>query len=116
MVTADEHLLQPRTQRIGVEMSKQRNGRGPNRGLLLLIPAAVIIAKGMRHRRAMWASGWDASGADSHRHGHFSRFGAGEAAAGEGGTFRLPPKIEWMLESWHTRAHQNAQPADTTTV
>ena len=32
----------------------------------------------------------------------------------EAGSFRLPPKIEWMLDTWHTRAHQKADAADAT--
>ncbi len=32
----------------------------------------------------------------------------------EAGAFRLPPKIEWMLDSWHTRAHKKADAADST--
>ena len=38
-------------------MNETRGGRGPNRGLLLLIPAALILAKAAKHRRqAMWES------------------------------------------------------------
>ena len=38
-------------------MNEMRGGRGPNRGLLLLIPAALILAKAAKHRRqAMWES------------------------------------------------------------
>jgi hypothetical protein len=32
----------------------------------------------------------------------------------EAGSFRLPPRIEWMLDTWHTRAHQTADRADAT--
>jgi len=96
-------------------MSKQRNGGSPNRGLLLLIAAVVIIAKGMRHRRAMWESGWGPSAEADHAHVGFGRRGR-EARADQGGTFRLPPKIEWMLESWHTRAHENDSATETTSV
>ncbi len=35
-------------------MTDQTTSRGPNLALLLLIPAAVIVAKGVAHRRAMW--------------------------------------------------------------
>jgi hypothetical protein len=91
-------------------MNKRNASGGPNPAVLLLIPAALIIAKGMRHRRAMWESGWTPSGAAGH--GHHRRFGGdGEAAAS---SFRLPPKIEWMLDTWHTRAHQKADPTDST--
>jgi len=97
-------------------MSKPQNGGSPNRRLLLLIPAAVIIAKGMRHRRAMWGTAWDPSGAAPHGHGHFASHGAGEPTAEDRAAFRLPPKIEWMLESWHARAHQKAEAVETATV
>jgi hypothetical protein len=72
---------------------------GPGLGLLLLIPAAVIIAKGASRRRAMWQSG----------------FGPGEGRP-DPSTFRLPPKIEWMLDTWHTRVHQQADTAESTTA
>jgi hypothetical protein len=98
-------------------MSKQRNGGGPNLGLLLLIPSVVIIAKAARHRRAMWESGWGGpSGPAGHPHGQFTSFGTGQGTNDERGTFRLPPKIEWLLDSWHTRAHQQQEAAETTTV
>lgn len=88
-------------------MNERNASRGPNWALLLLVPAAVIVAKGVHHRRAMWESGWMTSGAaPGHGHGHHGRFGGdGEASVG---SFRLPPKIEWMLDTWHTRAHQKA--------
>ena len=44
-------------------MTEQTTSRGPNWTLLLLIPAAVIVAKGVAHRRAMWESGWSPEGA-----------------------------------------------------
>jgi hypothetical protein len=94
-------------------MNERTASKGPNLGLLLLIPAAVIIAKGMRHRRAMWESGWTPSGAGGRGYGHHGPFGSeGEAAAR---SFRLPPKIEWMLDTWHSRAHQNGESIDSTT-
>jgi hypothetical protein len=88
--------------------------RGPNVALLLLIPAALIVAKGVAHRRAMWESGWtpqgDAGPGHGHGHGRARGFGGMEA-----GSFRLPPRIEWMLDTWHARAHEQADLADTTT-
>ncbi len=89
-------------------MNERNASRGPNWAVLLLIPAAVIVAKGMHHRRMMWESGWTPSGASGHGHGHDRRFG-GDV---EAGSFRLPPKIEWMLDTWHTRAHQKAESTD----
>jgi hypothetical protein len=94
-------------------MHEQRTGKSHNWGLLLLIPAAVIIAKGARHRRAMWESGWGPAGPAGHGPGRHARFGVGEGAADERGAFRLPPKIEWMLDSWHTRAHQQDQATES---
>jgi hypothetical protein len=32
----------------------------------------------------------------------------------EAGSFRLPPRIEWMLDTWHTRAHAKADSAEVT--
>jgi hypothetical protein len=91
---------------------KNRNAsKGPNPAIFLLIPAAMIVAKGMRHRRAMWESGWTPSGDTGRGYGHHGRFGGdAEAAAG---SFRLPPKIEWMLDTWHTRAHQKTDSTDS---
>lgn len=87
-------------------MNERNAGRGHHLGLLLLIPAAVIVAKGVHHRRMMWESGWTPSGAAGHGNGRHGRFGGeGEAASG---SFRLPPRIEWMLDTWHTRAHEKA--------
>ncbi len=91
-------------------MTEQSASRGPNLALLLLIPAAVIVAKGVARRRAMWDSGWTPEGAAGHGHGHHRRFG-GDV---EAGSFRLPPKIEWMLDTWHARAHQKGDSADST--
>jgi hypothetical protein len=65
----------------------------------------MIIAKGAKRRRAMWGSGW-AGQAAGHRHG----LNAGQDS------FRLPPKIEGMLDTWHTRAHQAAESTDPPTI
>ena len=92
-------------------MTKRNSSGGPNPAVFLLIPAALIIAKGMRHRRAMWESGWSPSGDAGRGSGHHRRFGA---AGAEGGSFRLPPKIEWMLDTWHTRAHEQTDSTDST--
>jgi hypothetical protein len=102
-------------------MRERRRGNGPNPALLLLIPAAVIIAKGASRRRARWQSAWAGPGefgaaAAGHRFGHHAGFGPG---GGDPSAFRLPPKIEWMLDAWHARAHEQdgaTEPAATTTV
>ena len=94
-------------------MHERRTGNGRNWAPLLLIPAAVIIAKGASRRRARWdAAGGPQAGFGFGRHGHF---GPGEGTA-DAGSFRLPPKIEWMLETWHTRAHEKDQATETSAV
>ena len=96
-------------------MSERNSGGGPNLALLLLIPAAVIVAKGAARRRAMWESGWAPEGASGFGHGHGHGYGPRRFGGDmEAGSFRLPPKIEWMLDSWHTRAHKKAEAGDAT--
>jgi hypothetical protein len=86
-------------------MSEKSADRRANWKFLLLVPAVMIIAKGAKRRRAMWGSGWDASAA-GHGHG---------VAEGQN-SFRLPPKIEWMLDTWHTRAHEATESTDPPTA
>ena len=83
-------------------MNETQTRRGPNLGLLLAIPAVVIIAKAVMHRRAMMESGWSGPGGRGYGHHRFAR------ADGEMGprAFRLPPRIEAALDAWHSRAHQ----------
>ena len=80
--------------------------RGPGRGLLLLIPIGLLIAKGVGRRRRMLEAG-----EGGHRHGGFGHRGFGPGAFDAEGrsTFTLPPRIESVLDAWHTRVH-----ADTT--
>ena len=88
-------------------MSERNSGGGPNWALLLLIPAAVIVAKGAARRRAMWESGWAPEGASGFGHGHGHGYGPRRFGGDmEAGSFRLPPKIESMLDSL---AHASAQ-------
>jgi hypothetical protein len=93
-------------------MSERTSGGGTNLALLLLIPAAVIVAKGVARHRAMWESGWEPEGASGfgpgHGHGYGPRRFAGDM---EAGAFRLPPRIESMLDAWHTRAHKETDDA-----
>jgi hypothetical protein len=96
-------------------MNEHRERKGPNLGLLLLIPAAVIIAKGASRRRARWESQWGGAGSFGPRHGHHGYFGAGDRPSDEA-TAGLPPKIERMLEAWHTKAHEQGQAAEPTTT
>lgn len=98
-------------------MHETRGGGGPNRGLLLLIPAALILAKAAKHRRqAMWESVEGEAGAAAGPHGHhhapFARRGW---SAGRDG-FRLPPRIESALDAWHSRAHQEPASAEPETI
>jgi hypothetical protein len=82
----------------------QNEHRGPGRGLLLLIPIGLLIAKGVGRRRSMLAG----EGGRGHRHGGgFGRgaFGPGAFDAEGRYTFTLPPKIESVLDAWHERVH-----------
>ena len=83
---------------------------------LLLIPAAVIIAKAAMHRRQVWASPWglDEGGPGPGR-GHHARFGADMEVGGRP-VFRLPPRFEWILATWHARAHRAADAPDAATA
>ena len=90
-------------------MSETQTRGGPNLGLLLAIPAVVIIAKAAMHRRAMMESGWSGPGGSGYGYGH-PRF-AGADGEMRPRAFRLPPRIEAALDAWHTRAHE---PADAT--
>ena len=87
-------------------MNETQTRGGPNLGLLLAIPAAVIIAKAAMHRRARIESGWSASAGMSGGRGYGHHRFAG--ADGEMGprAFRLPPRIEAALDAWHTRTHE----------
>ncbi len=89
-------------------MNHRTERMGPNWGLLLLVPVAVILAKGAMHRRAMWESARGPSVGSGHGYGHHAGFAEARTTADGRTAFRLPPKIEWILDSWHTRAHQTA--------
>lgn len=97
-------------------MNNTRDGGGPN-WKLLLIPAAVIVARGAMRRRLMWEAAGpsgDAGYRHGWGHGPRPRFGGGDAEAAGPGAFRLPPRMERMLDSWHTRAHEAAGVRGTT--
>ena len=89
-------------------MSETQTRGGPNLGLLLAIPAVVIIAKAAMHRRAMMGSGWSGPGARGHGYGHH-RFAGADGEMGPR-AFRLPPRIEAALGAWHARAHEESEP------
>jgi hypothetical protein len=96
------------------DMNEHRERKSPPLGLLLLIPAAVIIAKGASRRRARWDSAWGGPGSFGPRHGHHGRFGPG--GPGDDAAVGMPPKIERMLEAWHAKAHEQAEAAEPTTI
>ena len=85
-------------------MSETETRGGPNLGLLLAIPAVVIIAKAAMHRRAMMESGWSGPGGRGYGYGPH-RFAGADGETGPR-TFPLPPRIEAALYAWHTRAHE----------
>ena len=99
-------------------MNEHRERKGPNPALLLLIPAAVIIAKGASHRRAMRGSSWGGPGGFGPRHAHHGRYGQFGSADGPSDSRApgMPPWIEQMLGAWHTKAHDQGDAAETTTV
>jgi len=97
-------------------MNEKSESKGPNWRLLLLVPAAAILFKGATRRRARWASTWGAPGAAARGHSHGGRFGATETGPDGRSAFRLPPKIEWMLDSWHTRAHEAVESTENPTI
>ena len=92
-------------------MNETQTRKGPNLGLLLAIPAVVIIAKAAMHRRAMMESAWSGPGGRGYGYGHHRFAGAD----GEMGTraFRLPPRIEAALDAWHTRSHEASDTTST---
>ncbi len=97
-------------------MNETHGGGGPNRGLLLLIPAALILAKAAKHRRqAMWESAEGEGGSAGGPYGHHGRLRHRGWSAGRDG-FRLPPRIEAALDAWHARAHQETDSAEPQTV
>lgn len=100
-------------------MHEKHTGGGPSVGLLLLIPAAVMVAHAAkRHHRMLWDETGEPGAAGSHgphrHHGRYGFAGPGFDAAARA-DFRLPPRIEWMLDTWHTRAHQADEPKDAPT-
>jgi hypothetical protein len=94
-------------------MNEPRERKGPNLALLLLIPAAVIIAKGASRRRARWGSAWGGTGGFGPRHGHHGHFGDSPV---ESAAIAVPPHVERMLDVWHAKAHDQRQAAEPTTI
>jgi hypothetical protein len=98
-------------------MHEKSKSGGPGVGLLLLIPAVMVLARvAKRRHEMMWGEvGAPDSGASFRRHRHHGFAGPESDAAARDG-FRLPPRIEWMLDTWHTRAHQAADAKDYVTA
>ena len=94
-------------------MNETRTRGGPNLGLLLLVPAVVIVAKGAMRRRAMMESGWGGAGGHGYGYGYgHHRFAGPDGEIGPR-AFRLPPRIEAALDAWHTRSHEASESAGT---
>jgi hypothetical protein len=84
----------------------------PSPALLLLIPAALVAVRVAKHKRMTWDDIGDRRpGTGYGRHGRH-RFSGRDGDPAAGASFRLPPKIEWMLDTWHTRAHAAQEPAE----
>jgi hypothetical protein len=95
-------------------LSEKDTGGRPSAGWLLLIPAVAIAARAAtRHHRMLWAE-VDGSGAPMPfgPHGRH-RFAGRDAGPAGRDAFRLPPRIEWMLDTWHARAHAATAPSAT---
>ena len=89
-------------------MNERCERRGPNLGLLLLIPAAVMIAKGAHRHGAMGGAAWGPGpGVGRRGHGHGSPFWRGGVEGDGPATF---------IAAWHTRAHQGTDPVETATA
>lgn len=97
-------------------MNEQLAQKSRNWKPLLLIPAVLIVAKAASQRRMRWETSAGPNDGP-HRHGRHG-FGRRNWIA-EDGTFRLPPKVEAMLDAWHTAAHESnstTEVADVTTA
>ncbi len=92
-------------------MNEQAAPKPRNWKPLLLIPAAIIVAKAASHHRMRWDA---AAGPDGMRHRHGHRGFGPRSWMAEDGTVQLPPKMEAVLRAWHTQAHQQDQPAEPT--
>ncbi len=97
-------------------MDEKRSGGGSHRWLFLLIPATVMMAKAMHRRRTMWERGWEPGAWAAGRRGHHGWVGAARAEGDPASEFRLPPKIESILKTWHDRAHSAADSAESPTA
>jgi hypothetical protein len=80
----------------------EKRGGGPNGWLLLLIPASMLMMAKARRHRMMWANDWDPAG---HGFRHHAPMGGPGAEGDARGAFRLPPRLESILDAWHAKAH-----------
>ena len=96
-------------------MNEKRGGGGSHGWLFLAIPATVLMAKAMHHRRMSSEQGWG-PGSWAGRRGHHGWAGRAGAEGDATGEFRLPPKIESILNTWHDQAHRVADSAESTTA
>ncbi len=94
-------------------VSEKCNNGGPGVGLLLLIPAVAVAAHvAKRHHRMMWDDLGGAESATRFRGHGRHRFAGPDSDPAARDSFRLPPRIQWILDTWHTRAHQADKPAE----
>lgn len=73
--------------------------RGGSHGWLFPIVALVLLSKAMHHGRR-----------------HRAWMGAAGPEGDSGAGFRVPPRIESMLDAWHERAHRATDPAEAPTA
>jgi hypothetical protein len=84
-------------------VDEKHAGGSSHRWLFLAIPATLLMAKAM-HRHMPPHEGGHGSWAG--RRGHHG-WGRWAGAEGDGTPdFRLPQRVESMLNTWHERAHQ----------
>ena len=79
------------------------------------VETVVLLFTDVEGSTRAWASDPGSAGHPD-GHGHHGRFAMGRGPGDQPAAFRLPPKIEWMLDTWHTRAHETAATADATAM
>lgn len=105
-------------------MDEKRAG-GPNLLPLVIVPVAMMLtAKAIHRHQRRWAGMWGVEGDPGGRYGHgghgglHGRHGWAGPFEGQGRRLNLPPKIEAILDAWHTQAHaaDGGDSAETTTA
>jgi hypothetical protein len=94
-------------------VNEKRGGGGSHRWLFLLIPATLIMVKGMHRRRTMSGQGRGQGSWGHGLSGHHAWNGAIGPKGDATSEYWLPPKIESILRTWHDRAHQTADSAES---